>query len=1009
MLPLADGIERMTFRSIAGFVLYAALTAAALGDQADDQYTVATGHYARQRWELAAQEFERFLADFADHPQADAATFLLGESLLQSGRTADARRQFDLYLKRAPKGAFARPALFRSGEACYLLAEHEPAAELLEQFHRNYPDDRLGAYVLTYLGEIAFGAGRPADALKHFQRSLQKFPQGRLQDDCRLGLARSLEQLGRNDEAEHILSALAEKPTSPLADEAQVQLGSLLYRLDRYDEAATAFRTVSQKWPESPACRSARLGEGWVHLKQGRIEEAQTLLRSLAGDDDLGVEARYWLAVAQRDGGNSDEAARTLCAMIGEHPQHRLRAAAGCLAGECLGQCGDWTAADQQFADVLDLPDGALAHDWRDDALVGRVRVAVERARHEEVDRLGAEFSKQFPKSALQDEVARLHARSLVARENYASAFDVIRPITSRDHPPCSTEDRFLLAAALEGLKRYDDALREIDAAIASAEPRWQEDLLLRRAALLVSLKRYAEAITPLEQFLALRTTGDEILRARAGLALCLTKNGRVEEAKRTFADLASQDAGHPSVAEATAQLAEAALEAKDAAWSAELFRLAGMRSSNHAEQVAARSGVAWSLFREGKLAEASDSLESLLNEQLPAPLEAETLLLAATVGERMDRTDAALRYYDRIIDHHRQAPERRQALLASARICDKLERDREAADRYERVVREYPDAADVDAVLYDWSWVLNEVGETEASSQLLERLIHAHPKSRFVADAQYRLAERDYHARRFAASKQRLDSLPPNADASVREHAALLRGQIAAAEEDWKGVELAYQALVEAFPQRGSRLTAEFWIAESYYRRAEFDIAAERFDALRRHAGAANEPWTAMIDLRRGQVLAQQRRWNEAFEIARTFERDHPGFTQQYEVDYLLGRCLHARAEMSAAREAFGRVIRSPQGEKTETAAMAQWMIGETYFHQREYAAAVREYLRLEILYAFPEWQAGGLVQAGKCQEYLGRKTEAESLYRHALSEYGETSFAETARQRLRVLGAIP
>ena len=34
-----------------------------------------------------------------------------------------------------------------------------------------------------------------------------------------------------------------------------------------------------------------------------------------------------------------------------------------------------------------------------------------------------------------------------------------------------------------------------------------------------------------------------------------------------------------------------------------------------------------------------------------------------------------------------------------------------------------------------------------------------------------------------------------------------------------------------------------------------------------------------------------------------------------------------------------------------TETAAMAQWMIGETFFHQNNYDEALRAYSRVEIL----------------------------------------------------------
>ncbi|MCH8241282.1 MAG: hypothetical protein IH897_01575 [Planctomycetes bacterium] len=51
-----------------------------LADEADDQYAVAAGHYARKRWELAVEEFREYLQKHADHKRADDATFFMAES-----------------------------------------------------------------------------------------------------------------------------------------------------------------------------------------------------------------------------------------------------------------------------------------------------------------------------------------------------------------------------------------------------------------------------------------------------------------------------------------------------------------------------------------------------------------------------------------------------------------------------------------------------------------------------------------------------------------------------------------------------------------------------------------------------------------------------------------------------------------------------------------------------------------------------------------------------------------
>jgi tetratricopeptide (TPR) repeat protein len=119
--------------------------------------------------------------------------------------------------------------------------------------------------------------------------------------------------------------------------------------------------------------------------------------------------------------------------------------------------------------------------------------------------------------------------------------------------------------------------------------------------------------------------------------------------------------------------------------------------------------------------------------------------------------------------------------------------------------------------------------------------------------------------------------------------------------------------------------------------------------------------------------------------------------------VDYLLGRAAAASADFEAARRYYNKAVRSSTGGKTETAAMAQWMIGETYFHQENFEAALREYLRVEILYSYPRWQAAAVLQAGKCEEALGRNKEAAELYARLIKAFPNTEFTDEAAKRLR------
>jgi TolA-binding protein len=195
----------------------------------------------------------------------------------------------------------------------------------------------------------------------------------------------------------------------------------------------------------------------------------------------------------------------------------------------------------------------------------------------------------------------------------------------------------------------------------------------------------------------------------------------------------------------------------------------------------------------------------------------------------------------------------------------------------------------------------------------------------------------------------------------------------------------------------------AEHGVAESIFRLGDFAAARDRFERLAREARGRDKSIPPVARLRQAQALAHQKKWEEAYRIASKMEEDFPGFAEQYEVDYVLGRCLANRAEFDKAREAYRRVIRSPGGAKTKTAANAQLLTAETYFHQKNYESALREYLKVEMLYAFPAVQAAALLQAGKCYEALGEWKQAAEVYARVVKTYGETTFAKEAAPLLQ------
>ena len=66
-----------TTRPLTFFILalVASLAVPVRADEANASYLVASGHYARQRWEYAALEFTELLRGQPNHPRAGDAQF----------------------------------------------------------------------------------------------------------------------------------------------------------------------------------------------------------------------------------------------------------------------------------------------------------------------------------------------------------------------------------------------------------------------------------------------------------------------------------------------------------------------------------------------------------------------------------------------------------------------------------------------------------------------------------------------------------------------------------------------------------------------------------------------------------------------------------------------------------------------------------------------------------------------------------------------------------------------
>jgi TolA-binding protein len=969
---------------------------------ADDQFLVAATHYNHGRWQSAADEFAAFVAQYPDDSRHAQVLFFLGETCVQLQQYEKAREQFLAFLQRAPDDRNALRAEFRLGEVAFFEGQYQEARERLNGFHDQHAADPLNAYVLAYLGEMALAEADGSGAEARFREAINGYQDGPLIGECRFGLARALEMQGNSAEAIRFYRFLAENRDSPLADDAQLQLGVLNFKQRAVREAISALESFSAAYPQSELLGDAQYWYGQCLLVEERFADAATAFATAAeksAQSELAPAIQFSLADALRKQGKYSEA-----------------------VPHCQQVLDQWSESA-----------------WADDACQVLVDIAFRDGETDRAATLGQTFLDKFPNSPLQPFVAQTLGRIELKREQYAAAITRFESLTSgsavtedagsQDMTPSKTDvagpaaneaavaassslrraNAYYLALALLGDGQYDAALTALDKVQpAATETELASGILVARASALISLQRYAEAAKPLRDYLAANPQGADAGECTARLCIALSESGDLPGALAAYATYREQFRQHTLFLPTTHYLAEQALTQNQLETARELFTL--LSESSDAGEYAAKglAGLGKTQLKSGQT-EASAQTFATLVENIPdSPQAAEAALLRAKSLETPERTAEAITAYLAVAEKFAQSPQAPAALQSAAQLSEKEGKQADALRLLERLQKEYPDCPQVPAALYQQAWILADSQRQSEAMAAFRKIADNFPETRYWADAVYRLAEHAAQSQDYAAAGALLERLlSAEIEPDVRAHGRYLQARLAIDQQQWSVALPALERLLQDHPQHALRAPAEYWIAEIYYQTERYDEAVKALEQLAQTQAGKGQTWEAMVPLRHAQVLAQQGQWDQAFEQVNALARDYPDFRQRHEVDYLLGRCLSSQARFREAREAYQRVVDSTVAGRSETAAMAQWMVGETYFHQKDYDQAIRAYHRVESLYAYPKWQAAALLQAAKCQELQGNQQESIRLYQQLIKTYADTQYSQDAAERLKAMNA--
>lgn len=235
-----------------------------------DRIQFADALYARQMYDLAAEEYESLLEASTTVTNADQLMYRLAESLRLSGRDERAGDYYAGIATTYPDSAYAIRAEIRLAEFSLSAGELSQAAARLDRLIKTVQAAEDAAPVWYLKGQVAAQSGKPDDAVKWYTYLIETYPETTHAAYAAMEMAEVKRQQGAEPgEVLGYYSNVIEKiDAGPVYANALLRIASIQFSLQNYQETVRIY----EKWMAQPGVTDAQIRSVlpsvlWAYLK----------------------------------------------------------------------------------------------------------------------------------------------------------------------------------------------------------------------------------------------------------------------------------------------------------------------------------------------------------------------------------------------------------------------------------------------------------------------------------------------------------------------------------------------------------------------------------------------------------------------------------------------------------------------------------------------------------------------------------------------------------------------
>lgn len=1000
-------------------------------------YYSGNGLLQRGLFDLAEREYRAFLTAHPNHEKAPVARYGLAVCLVRQELHEAALKEL-LAIPAGKDFPYEAEVLVMLGQSHLALGQFEPAIKALNRMLKAYAGHKLAADALVQLTEAEYRAGRFEAAVTSADSIMNQFPDSPHQIRARFFRGLALMSLERFDAARVDLAAvLKAEPEGPLSAQAtmlsarcahragDLEAAQSLYRRtisagdgpDRqdamfglailqiqkleYSKAAASLDDYLAAFPKGAQAAVAMMHRGRVAMDLGELDTALAQLKSAMKAGAPPDEAAYWLARCHARMNDHAEAAEILTATLKANPDSTLAPEMRYDLAAALYRAEDLPAAERALSRFARLHD---AHPLLVEALHLLATIQHQRKNYDDSLKSCQSFLSRFGDHRIAGAVTFLAAENLFLSGDDESAAKEYEDFLHA-HPDHSEAPK---AAYRLGMARYrqgrlDEAAKKLEPICRSSpiDPAFRQ-ALVAMGNIAFTRGEWKNAEGYLSAYLSDNASTPAAGDARLKLGLARQRQQRHEEALAALDELLNGSPGDPIALHAMFERGqclvalsrgEQAREAFQAVLDAEPDGRFAPHALNHLGALALARGDAEA---------AATYYGRIQNSPDDTALSARAMLAHANALLAARDFDAALTAFTKFIKAHAGHEQAREAMARRAICLARLDRHADALTAIGKVNLEQLDGDLRSALRYEQAWCLKALGNRDDAIAAYRALISETGGAQPNLPAMLELAALEMEAGRRDEAATLLGRVR-QAATSAGDQAALLQQatyRLAVCEfergRSADAVKL-FEAFIEAAPDGELLTSARALCGEALFKLGRHAAAAKHLSAV--IEGDAKSHLCAPAMLRLGECHAAMQRWAAGEEVFRAYLRQFGESEAWHQAAFGLAWAIENQGRHDEAIEEYRRIVDRHKGPTT---ARAQFQIGECLFAKKQYEEAARELLKVDILYAYPEWSAAALYEAGRCFEKLSRLVEARQQFRQVAEKYADTNWAKLASERL-------